>query len=145
MEYLKPLWQTLASNSRQRNLQPLQTSTVFTTSRLALVTRKSNGFIERVVQTVKQWMRKCATAGRDPNLAMLIYRATPLTTSVPSTAELLNGRKYRALLPTRCPIQNPHCQVVREPMEKDKDKMCEHYIKTARDLPSLSQNQTVYV
>ena len=28
---------------------------------------------------------------------------------------------------------------------KDKDKMCEHYNKTARDLPSLSQNQRVYV
>ena len=30
-------------------------------------------------------------------------------------------------------------------MVKDKDKMCEHYNKTARDLPSLSQNQRVYV
>ena len=106
---------------------------------------QSNGFIERMVQTVKQCMRKCAAAGHDPNLAMLIYRATPLTTSIPSPAELLNGRRYRALLPTRSPIQNPHCQVVREQMVKDKDKMCEHYNKTARDLPSLPQNQRVYV
>ena len=30
-------------------------------------------------------------------------------------------------------------------MVKDKDTMCEHYNKTARDLPSLSQNQRVYV
>ena len=35
-----------------------------------------------MVQTVKQCMRKCAAAGHDPNLAMLIYRATPLTTSI---------------------------------------------------------------
>ena len=64
---------------------------------------QSNGFIERMVQTVKQCMRKCicAAAGHDPNLAMLIYRATPLTISIPSPAELLHGRKYRALLPTK--------------------------------------------
>ena len=68
---------------------------------------QSNGFIERMVQTVKQSMRKCATAGHDPNLAMLIYRATLLITSIPSPAELLNGRKYRALFPGRSPIQNP--------------------------------------
>ena len=30
-------------------------------------------------------------------------------------------------------------------MVKDKNKMCEHYNKTARDLPSLPQNQRVYV
>ena len=106
---------------------------------------QSNGFIERMVQTVKQCMRKCAAAGHDPSLAMLIYRATPLTTSIPSPAKLLNGRKYRALLATKSPIQNPHYQVVREQMVKDKNKMCEHYNKTARDLPSLPQNQRVYV
>ncbi|PFX19142.1 Retrovirus-related Pol polyprotein from transposon 17.6 [Stylophora pistillata] len=106
---------------------------------------QSNDFIERMVQTVKQCMRKCAAAGHDPNLAMLIYRATPLTTSIPSPAELLNGRKYRALLPTKSPIQNPHYQVVREQMVKDKSKMCEHYNKTAKDLPSLPLNQRVYV
>ncbi|RMX49494.1 hypothetical protein pdam_00023950, partial [Pocillopora damicornis] len=58
-------------------------------------------FIERMVQTVKQCMRKCAAAGHDPSLAMLIYRATPLTISIPSPAELLHRRKYRALLPTK--------------------------------------------
>ena len=30
-------------------------------------------------------------------------------------------------------------------MVKDKDKMCEHYNKIARDLPSRPQNQKVYV
>ena len=106
---------------------------------------QSNGFIESMVQRVKQSMKKCAAAGHDPNLAMLVYRATLLTTSIPSPGELLNGRKYRALLPRRSPIQSPHCQVVREQMVKDKEKMCEHYNKTARDLASLPQNQKVYV
>ena len=106
---------------------------------------QSNGFMKRMVQTVKQSMRKCAAAGYDPNLTMLVYRATTLTNSIPSPAELLNGRKYRALAPTTSPIRSPHSQVVREQMLKDKDKMSEHYHKTARDLPSLPQNQEVYV
>ena len=105
---------------------------------------QSNCFIERMVQTIKQPMKKFAAAGHDPNLAMLVYRATPLTTSIPSPGELLNGRKYRALIPTRSPIQSPHSQVVPEQTVKDKEKMCKHYNKTARDLPSFSQNQGVY-
>lgn len=68
---------------------------------------QSNGMIERMVQTVKQCMKKCAEARHDPYLAMLIYRATPLSNSIPSPAELLNGRKYRALLPTRTLMQSP--------------------------------------
>lgn len=84
---------------------------------------QSNGLIEHMVQTVKQCMKKCAAAGQDPNLAMLIYRATPRSTSIPSPAELLNGRKYRALLPTRSLMQNAHGQIVREQMVEEKDKM----------------------
>ena len=84
---------------------------------------QSNGFIEDMVQTVKQSMKKCAAAGHDPNLAMLVYRATPLTTSILSPGELLNGRKNRALLPRRSPMQSSHSQVVREQMVKDKEKM----------------------
>ena len=106
---------------------------------------QSNGFIKHMVQTVKQCMKRCAATEHHPSLAMLIYRATHLTTSIPSPAELLSGRKYRALLPTKSPMQNPHYQVVRKQMVKDKIKMCEHYKKTARDLPSLPQNQRVYV
>ena len=52
---------------------------------------QSTGFIERMVQTAKQSMRKCAAARHDPSLAMLIYRATPLTSSIPSPEELFNG------------------------------------------------------
>ena len=44
---------------------------------------------------------------------------------------------------SRVPIA--YCQVVREQMVRDKENMCEHYNKTARDLPSLPQNQKVYV
>ena len=38
---------------------------------------QNNGVVERMVQKVKQCMKKCSAAEQDPHLAMLIYRATP--------------------------------------------------------------------
>jgi len=53
---------------------------------------KSNGLVERMVQTVKQTMKKFMTMKEDLYMAMLIYRTTPLTNNIPAPAELLNGR-----------------------------------------------------
>ena len=106
---------------------------------------QSNGMVERMIQTVKQCMKKCTAAGHDPYLAMLIYRATPLTSSIPSPAELLNGRRYRALLPTRSLQQTAHGQLVREHMVDDKDRSAQHHNKSARELPPLDPQQKVYV
>ena len=62
---------------------------------------QSNGLAERFVQTVKVSLKKTIAAGEDVELALLMYRTTPLSHSLPSPAELLNSRKYRAVLPTR--------------------------------------------
>ena len=102
---------------------------------------QSNGIIERMVQTVKPCIKKCAEARHDPYLAMLIYRATLLSNSIPSLAELLNGRKYRALLPTRTLMQSPHEQIVREQMIAGKDKRSELYNKSAKYLHPFSEQQ----
>ena len=60
---------------------------------------QANEFIECMVQTVKMSMEKCLASGHDFNLAMLVYRATPQSNKLPSPAEMLNNRKFRALLP----------------------------------------------
>ena len=60
---------------------------------------------------------------------MPIYRATPLTNSLPELAELLNGRRYRALLPTRSLIKTALRQIVREQMADDKEGRAEDYSK----------------
>ena len=93
-------------------------------------------------------MRKCAAAGHAPNLAMLIYRATPLTTSMPSPAGLyyywMDESTEHYFQPD--PLAIIHiASLSKSKMVKNKDKMCEHYNKTARELPSLLQNQRVYV
>ena len=59
---------------------------------------QSNGIIEQMVQTVKQCPKKCMAAGYYHYLAMLIYRETPLSSSLQAPAELLNGMRYRTLL-----------------------------------------------
>ena len=100
---------------------------------------QSNGFVECMVQTVRQSMRKRAAGVHDPTLAMLIYRATPLISITCRAIRRMNT----ALVPTRSPIQNPYCQVIWEQMVKDEDKLYEHHNKTARDLPSVPQNQRV--
>ena len=53
---------------------------------------KSNGFIERQIQAIKRALIKAKQAGRDPNLAMLCLRTTPINHNLPSPAELLNNR-----------------------------------------------------
>ena len=62
---------------------------------------QSNGIAERYVQTMKASLIKTMEEGEDIDLALLTYKATPLSHNLPSPAELLNSRKYRTLLPTR--------------------------------------------
>ena len=60
---------------------------------------RSNGFIERTVQTVKKLFTKAKENSGDPHLAMLCLRTTPIDHNLPSPCELLNGRRYKSNLP----------------------------------------------
>ena len=55
---------------------------------------------ERYVHTMKASLIKTMEEGEDIDLALLTYKATPLSHNLLSPAELLNSRKYRTLLPT---------------------------------------------
>ena len=98
-----------------------------------------------MVQTVKQRMEKCNAVKEDPYMAMLIYRTTPLTNSIPAPAELLNGRKYRALLPSKHAMQSVRGQYIYEQMLENKATQAEYYDRSARELPPIQQSQDVYV
>ena len=60
---------------------------------------RSNGFSERMVQTVKHLFTKARESGQDPHLAMLCLRTTPIDHHTPSPCKILNGRRYRSNLP----------------------------------------------
>ena len=60
---------------------------------------QANGSSERMVQTVKNILTKCDEEGGDPYLALLSYRATPISHHLDSPAQLLTKRKFKTLLP----------------------------------------------
>lgn len=60
---------------------------------------QSNGFAEALVKISKKLMEKAMASGKPWNTALLEYRITPISGTIPSPLELLTGRKPRQLLP----------------------------------------------
>jgi hypothetical protein len=93
---------------------------------------QSNGSAKRMVQTVKNILKKCSEEGEDPYLGLLSYRATPISSNLKSPAELLNNRKLRTTLPM------PKRVSVSDSTSKTKEELYQrqtlqafHYNKTA--------------
>ena len=105
---------------------------------------QSNGMAERCVQTMKASLIKTKKVGQDVNLALLTYKTTPLSHSIPSPAELLSSRKYKILLPTwTVPTKLP--KSYRQIMDQGKQIQAQLYSKNTRVLPRLEQSQKVVV
>ena len=79
---------------------------------------QSNGFIECMVQTIKMSMKKC--------LAM------PQSNKLPSPAEMLNNRKFKALLPMHS-LQTTHQRdAVHEQIIQQQVKQSAYHNKSAK-------------
>ena len=52
---------------------------------------RGHGFVKRQVQTIKKMILKCRETKEDMDLAPLDLRTTPISSNIPSLAELLNG------------------------------------------------------
>ena len=105
---------------------------------------QSNGMAERHTQTMKSSLIKTMEEGEDIELALLTYKAMPLSHSLPSPAELLNSRKYKTLLPihivpTRLQIE------YKQIMDHNKHRQSHLYNRHARILPRLYQHQKLVV
>ena len=61
---------------------------------------QSNGKAEQAVQIVKRLLKKAKENDEDPYLALLIYRASPLSGSDRSPGEISMNRKLRTKLPS---------------------------------------------
>ena len=68
---------------------------------------KSNGLVERNIQTVKQLLRKADESKQDAFLALLEFRNSPISGMDESPAELLMSRKLRTRLPTSKSLLQP--------------------------------------
>jgi transposase InsO family protein len=106
---------------------------------------RSNGFIERSIQTVKRSMKKARASKQDLNLALLCLRATPIDHEIPSPAELLYTRKIKSNLPVK--LTNPINQKDRvySWLEHRQLQQKEYHDRSAKDLPPLVPGQPVLV
>ena len=94
---------------------------------------QSNGQSEKFVGTVKSLFRKAKQDGRDPNLALLDYRNTPISGMEFSPAQLLMNRRLRDKIPTTSNILKP--KICPNSQQKLKQRQARHkfvYDKRAR-------------
>ena len=105
---------------------------------------RGHGLIERHVQTVKTVMSKCQQDGSDLSMALLILRTTPLDQKLPSPAELLNNRIYKANLPVRIPPPLSH-ESTQERFAERHQSSADYYNQHTRPLPELLPGQHIQV
>ncbi len=106
---------------------------------------QSNGFIERMVQTVKNLLKKSESAGQDPYLALLNYRTTPVDRNLQAPAILLNYRNYRTQLPSSGRLQRAQSDPDNvEKLQRRQDVQKIQYDKSAAsELKRLTPGQPV--
>ena len=68
----------------------------------------SNGKAESAVKVMKNLFKKALRDGRDPWLASLEYRNTPVETVGSSPAQRLMSRRTKTLMPTGSTLLRPH-------------------------------------
>jgi transposase InsO family protein len=100
---------------------------------------KSHGFIERMIRTMKGFMRK---SPREFYESLLIYRTTPLGPDMPSPSELLFGRQIQSNMPIR--TSGPKNDKFRVNVQNQQHRSEERYNAHSRSLPELNLDQPVY-
>ncbi len=104
---------------------------------------KSNGFIERQIQYIKPIIKKCIASSGDLHRALLNVRATPISSTLASPAELMFGRKISTTLPNY-----QHLDVnddIREHFSTLSDQQKSYHDNTSKELAPLMINQPVRV
>lgn len=108
---------------------------------------QSNGFSERMVQTVKNLLKKADDAGEDPYIALLNYRTTPVDSKLQAPAKLLNQRDYRTQLPSsgRLQRQKTNDNDLLQLQRRQEIQRQQHGQKHSRELKDLVPGQPVAV
>jgi hypothetical protein len=105
----------------------------------SLIHPQPNRFLEAMVKTVKQLLERCKQTGSNPHLSLLLYRATPLQSGMPSPAELLNQRRYQPSLHIKeraSPSNRSH--------HKQRPSMGRRSTTRAPEYRDLQQHEPVY-
>ena len=102
----------------------------------------SNGQAEKGVQIVENLWRK----SKDPYLALLDYRATPMESCGLSPSQLLMSRRLRTRLPVKSDSLQPAVydpETVQQRMKEAKTRQKEVHDRGAKDLPPLKVGDQV--
>ena len=106
---------------------------------------QSNGFIERMVQTIKNTLKKAKQSKVDKQMALLCLRTTPLDNHLLSPAEILYNRKIRTIIPTLLDKNTVRDNQIRERMSTKSRKQQQYFNRKAKHLPELMIGNKVSV
>ena len=107
---------------------------------------KSNGLVERNVQTVKQLLRKADESKQDAFFALLEFRNSPISGMDESPAELLMSRKLRTRLPTSKSLLQPQprsTSQIRHNLLTRQQRQKAFYDRGTRPLSKLHEGEPV--
>ena len=105
---------------------------------------RSNGLVERNVQTMKRLLKKAHDDGRDMEMVLLEFRNTPITGMDESPAQLLMSRQLRSQMPTIPTMLQPTVsEGIREKLAQRQQKQKGQYDKSVKPLPDLNPGDSV--
>ena len=107
---------------------------------------QANGMAEKAVQTAKNLIKKAIADKRDPYLALLEHRNTPLSDQLGSPVQQLMGRRTRTLIPTSEKLLQPKVispKVVYKEITQRKAKQKYYYDRHARHLKEMPVGDAV--
>ena len=102
---------------------------------------------ERTIQTIKRLFNKAKQDGKDPYLAILAYRSSPLACSK-SPAELLFSRQIRSTLPITSKQLEPKVSnksVLKQKMQTSQVKSKQYYDRSAKAMKPLTLGEGVRI
>ena len=106
---------------------------------------QSNGLAETTVKLSKRLIEKAVLQGKPWNALLLQHRITPLSSDIPSPAEILFGRKLRtelSILPSQ--LLNPRIMQQRECIAKKEGRFFHQNAQNASNELPLEVGQNVY-
>ena len=108
---------------------------------------QSNGMVERHIATIKNIFKKLEEdPSKDPSLALLEYRNSPIDKYMKSPSEIMFNRKVRGLMPRNIDFQREkENENIRKNLIEKQNAQKAYYDKKAHDLRPLKVNDKVYV
>jgi hypothetical protein len=107
---------------------------------------RSNGQVERCIQTFKLLLKKAEESRTDPHIALLNYRAAPLSGSDKSPAQLFLNRQLRTKLPVVVNKLVPtHSKTARGQLIGRQQQQMAYHDRRVHDLPPLKPGDVVRI